>query len=642
MAYVDQFYPMENPEWVDFDQFLDLPSGYDDQSLATISPQDLALPYESEFTSPVDAMTPFTTTYDQDFMTMDGGFMNDPAAPLFDDASFTGYNPYDGSNAFRNMVEAQAAADPRVATIKEKRREAAIALHLQRLCDATALDLDMSSDSNTSFSSPSWSDYMRESTSPIPSPKTTAAEAPPPAAMEMVLDLNMNAAANVPKKQKPRSQAQKENYIKARKYGACEKHKKQHKRCNCLEKAAARAAASESPNTAAFQEQLRLQTSVLRDSRYPVSPGQVPSSQLQSLPSVKPIRKSPSSSSGHDTIIQLPTVPQDVVRPKSQKSTPPGRDSMLPGVPSFNNMSPQDMVIKSGKLVAKNAISTLEKTAPPGRIVSSASAGRDVVQSSMLAKSPSGRDIVSGKKALSSSVGHDIIISGKKSSTTASHDIIIPGKKSSTTASHDILLSGKATETASANRGHVSSQSTHPPGTTRVPSGSSLRWRVSSSRVSTRTDRATPSGVPSAVSCTALAVHSQNVRSTVPGTILSGVVPVARGIHPGGLSTAPGLQRLSVSTLPAGMLSVPRDQLASSRRLGLSGSVDRSPEIFGNGLVHSLVSVGGMLSSSVALCAQISLSTTSKVEGALYRGLSLAGRYLLSARKAFNWQIMRT
>jgi hypothetical protein len=48
--------------------------------------------------------------------------------------------------------------------------------------------------------------------------------------MEMVLDLNMNATANVPKKQKPRSQAQRENYIKARKYGACEKHKKQHKR----------------------------------------------------------------------------------------------------------------------------------------------------------------------------------------------------------------------------------------------------------------------------------------------------------------------------------------------------------------------------------------------------------------------------
>ena len=64
-----------------------------------------------------------------------------------------------------------------------------------------------------------------------PSPQNTSvSEAPPPGGMEMVLDLNMNTAANVPKKQKPRSQAQKENYIKARKYGACEKHKKQHKR----------------------------------------------------------------------------------------------------------------------------------------------------------------------------------------------------------------------------------------------------------------------------------------------------------------------------------------------------------------------------------------------------------------------------
>lgn len=244
MAFVsDQFLPqMENPnEWVDFDQFLDLPSGYDDQSTATtISPRDMALPYECDemFTSPAEFMQPSfdMTNYDlpqEDFMGL-GGFMQDPAAPLFDDTSFAGYNPYDSSNSFRSMVEAQAAADPRIATIKEKRREAAIALHLQRLCDATALDLDMSSDSSTSFSSPSWSDYVRESTSPIPSPKTSTSEAPPPGGVEMVLDLNMNATANVPKKQKPRSQAQKENYIKARKYGACEKHKKQHKRVSIL------------------------------------------------------------------------------------------------------------------------------------------------------------------------------------------------------------------------------------------------------------------------------------------------------------------------------------------------------------------------------------------------------------------------
>jgi hypothetical protein len=244
MAFVaDEFFSgmdvTTSNEWVDFDQFLDLPSGYDDQSTATtVSPQDLALPYETDgiFTSPSDCMQSSfdMTSYDlpqEDFMGMDGGFMQDPAAPLFDDAAFLGYNPYDSTITFRSLVEAQAAADPRVATIKEKRREAAIALHLQRLCDATALDLDMSSDSNTSFSSPSWSEYVRGSSSPRPSPENTSvSEAPPPGGMEMVLDLNMNAAANVPKKQKPRSQAQKENYIKARKYGACEKHKKQHKR----------------------------------------------------------------------------------------------------------------------------------------------------------------------------------------------------------------------------------------------------------------------------------------------------------------------------------------------------------------------------------------------------------------------------
>ncbi|CAG8280160.1 unnamed protein product [Penicillium salamii] len=633
MAYVDQFYP-ENPEWVDFDQFLDLPSGYDDQSSATVSPQDLALPCESEFTSPVDVMTPsFATTYDyQDFMSMDGGFMQDPAAPLFDDASFAGYNPYDSSNAFRGMVEAQAAADPRVATIKEKRREAAIALHLQRLCDATALDLDMSSDSNTSFSSPSWSDYVYESRSPLPSPKTTVAEAPPPAAMEIVLDLNMNATANVPKKQKPRSQAQKENYIKARKYGACEKHKKQHKRCNCLEKAAARATASESPTTVALQgrpEQPKLQLSAPRETCYPVSPGQNPSLQTQSLSSVRPIREASSSSPGHHSLIRPSVTPQDVVKTKFQKSTPPGPDSVHPGVSSFNNMSPQDMVVKSGKLAAKNAISALNRAAPPGRNVTNASVGHDVVQPGLMTRSPSGRDIASGKKALSSSAGHEILLSGKKSGTSASHDI---------------LLSGNAPKTAAADRGYASCQSTHLPGTARVPSGpTGLRWRVSLSSTSTQTNRTTPSGVSSIVPCTALDVRPRTVRSTVPGTIVSGIVPAAHGIHPGGTSVAPGLQRGSAPTLAAAMHPVSRDQLASPSRLG-SGVGDRSPDVFGNGLVHSLTRVGGMLSSSVSvvLCAQLSLSIARSVEGALNRGLSSAGRYLLSARKAFNWRAMQS
>lgn len=236
----DQYFPQmeEMNEWVDFDQFLDLPADLDDQSTATtVSPQDLALPFDANdmLSSPFDTMQSsfhmINHDLPQEFMGMDGGYMQESTAPLFDDATLFGYNPYDSSNTFRNLVEVHAAADPRVASIKEKRREASIALHLQRLCEATALDLDMSSDSNTSFSSPNLSDFARGSISPRLSPeKMSISEAPPPGGIQMVLDLNMNAAANVPKKQKPRSQAQRENYIKARKYGACEKHKKQHKR----------------------------------------------------------------------------------------------------------------------------------------------------------------------------------------------------------------------------------------------------------------------------------------------------------------------------------------------------------------------------------------------------------------------------
>ncbi|KAJ5925653.1 hypothetical protein N7454_008292 [Penicillium verhagenii] len=268
-------------EWLDFDQFLDLsPSYSDDYSANSISPE-MSLPYEGEmFANNLPDLTqsgfPDMATYDLSHdlffadQSPDMGLMPD-FVPSCDDAMFTGCQSYDTTYDFRQVVEAQAAVDPRVASLKEKRREAAIALHLQRLCDATALDLEMSSDSNTSFSSPCWSDYMRESISPqsnSSSPEQTSA--PPPSGnggMEMVLDLNMNATANLPKKQKPRSQAQKENYIKARKYGACEKHKKQHKRCNCLEKAAARAGASEVPMDVAFKERPTLQLSPSRTVR---------------------------------------------------------------------------------------------------------------------------------------------------------------------------------------------------------------------------------------------------------------------------------------------------------------------------------------------------------------------------------------
>lgn len=249
MASVENTFFMDasaQEEWVDFDQFLDLsPSYSDDYSANSISPE-MSLPYDADmFTNDLPDLTQsgfpdmnsFDLSHDASFadQSPNMGLMPDFTATM-DDPMFQGYQSCDTTFDFRQMVEAQAAIDTRVASIKEKRREAAIALHLQRLCDATALDLELSSDSNTSFSSPCWSDYMRESISPQPtsaSPEQTAAPTPSGNGgmpMEMVLDLNMNATANLPKKQKPRSQAQKENYIKARKYGACEKHKKQHKR----------------------------------------------------------------------------------------------------------------------------------------------------------------------------------------------------------------------------------------------------------------------------------------------------------------------------------------------------------------------------------------------------------------------------
>lgn len=247
MAFVsDQFFYTDMPgqidEYVDFDQFLDLSSTYGDDQSASVNStsHDMGLHYDADAdvlnSLPGFSQLEFSDMANGDLsrdafldQSPDMGLMPEPT-PTLDENMYLDYSSFD----FRQLVEAQAAADPRIASAKEKRREAAIALHLQRLCDATALEVEMSSDSNTSFSSPNLSDSTYESFSPqsaSASPKSIPA--PPPTqgsrGMELVLDLNMNATTNLPKKQKPRSQAQKENYIKARKYGACEKHKRQHK-----------------------------------------------------------------------------------------------------------------------------------------------------------------------------------------------------------------------------------------------------------------------------------------------------------------------------------------------------------------------------------------------------------------------------
>jgi hypothetical protein len=312
MSANQSLYHMENParadEWVDFDNSFEFSTGYlesNPPSLDSISPKDLELVYsdadalnwdseaaqwpQSAFSDLVAFEDPLIGSTE---MPLDMAGFSENVPPLLSfpevecsastfDATWSSFDAsnmaenFDSPSTYRQLIESQAAADPRCFSKKEKRLEASIALHLQRLQDAAAADANLSSESCGSFSSPCWPDSAAgsayepqsrgspSSTSAFePSAKssTSPSSRPSPVSggVELVLDLNMNTTTNLPKKQKPRSQAQKENYIKARKYGACEKHRKQHKRvgpyrppmsmsyhangvqCNCLDKAASR------------------------------------------------------------------------------------------------------------------------------------------------------------------------------------------------------------------------------------------------------------------------------------------------------------------------------------------------------------------------------------------------------------------
>ncbi|OJZ90577.1 hypothetical protein ASPFODRAFT_40971 [Aspergillus luchuensis CBS 106.47] len=278
-------------EWFDFDNSFDIPYGgvgSNPTSVDSVSPKDLDLTFADfddcnwgpspgvctqelfadlvNYDAPMDGFGGHALDASPSMLDPTGSFHQMPASPTpglmgseltdlwsqdmggVDDPFYT---------TVRQMVEFQAAADPSALSSKEKRMEASIALHMQRLQEAAMQDLELSSDSSTTFPSPRWSDSAASvyqggtcttpATTPLPDVTRTPVSGSESAAgaMELVLDLNMNTTTNVPKKQKPRSQAQKENYIKVRKHGACEKHRKQHKRCNCLEKAASQIAVSQ-------------------------------------------------------------------------------------------------------------------------------------------------------------------------------------------------------------------------------------------------------------------------------------------------------------------------------------------------------------------------------------------------------------
>jgi hypothetical protein len=198
------------------------------------------------------------TELDFDCLTSNYSFSSVPDCSPSTDVSNT-FSP--SPQTYRGLVDTWAHADPRSRSIKQKRRDAAIDLHLQRFVDAcpdarNTWDANLvpfsapGSYSHSSSQSPqssqdSFCDLSRTtSTYSVPTPVSTSSRSgqpsnPAPKGLELVLDMNMNATTQLPKKQKKRTKAQINDYINARRNGACLKHRKQHKKCNCAEKVAA-------------------------------------------------------------------------------------------------------------------------------------------------------------------------------------------------------------------------------------------------------------------------------------------------------------------------------------------------------------------------------------------------------------------
>lgn len=212
------------------------------------SVQTIGNSFESNSTSPQSA-SDFTTP------SFDNAYLSQYDTPLdADEQSFLQL-----TSAIRQLVHAKADASPNCASNKEKRRDAAISLHLQLLQDFPVDEPCVVSDSSVSgHSFDPCSEFLSCADSPLSGTNSFSVESPIQATkspstpsssacvskresqratsrcanrgIELVLDLNMNETASRPKKQKPRTQSQRESYINARRNGACEKHRKQHKR----------------------------------------------------------------------------------------------------------------------------------------------------------------------------------------------------------------------------------------------------------------------------------------------------------------------------------------------------------------------------------------------------------------------------
>ncbi|KLJ08724.1 hypothetical protein EMPG_15838 [Blastomyces silverae] len=169
-------------------------------------------------------------------------------------------------STLKDLALARAAKDTRPVSQRTKQMDASIELYLQLQndissgfqedCNPAAQSMvwqhssttvsDSSFDTN-SFSvtgSPGSSTGTVPELSPASMTRTGSASAgpsrtaPPPATggVEMVLDMNLNETTSLPRKHRPKTHEERQRYIAVRRQGACEWHRKQRKRCTCVDK----------------------------------------------------------------------------------------------------------------------------------------------------------------------------------------------------------------------------------------------------------------------------------------------------------------------------------------------------------------------------------------------------------------------
>ncbi|EGC45184.1 conserved hypothetical protein [Histoplasma capsulatum var. duboisii H88] len=169
-------------------------------------------------------------------------------------------------STLKDLALARAAKDTRPVSQKTKQMDASIELYLQLQNDLSSgfqeecapaaqsmvwqpssTTISDSSFDNNSFSltgSPGSSTGTVPELSPASITRVGSASAGPsrptplPASggVQMVLDMNLNETTSLPRKHRPKTQEERQRYIAVRRQGACEWHRKQRKRCTCVDK----------------------------------------------------------------------------------------------------------------------------------------------------------------------------------------------------------------------------------------------------------------------------------------------------------------------------------------------------------------------------------------------------------------------